>query len=373
MYEIDYQYRYSYELIILLIVLFTVIAYVLSMILVNSSLVTDISSSAGLAGIVAASVVGREGDGVVDSVEGGNIEKPKEQEQEQEQDQDQKPKDQEPKHELVSGGSLDKLDAKQTKHYIDEIKKMFESTFSKTKNLHYDEYDDDSLYLTKDKSVSNIKSIVIDGNNIIHYLGNKYGSTYLHNFRRSIISVSKLFPKKEIFFVLKDPPHIRLKENIILSIKTSMSSTQEDAEQIYVQLFSKFITSQIAAFPKVRVVMAYGSSKSRDDFTAIYMSSVLPNSIILTRDRYSDIVDISIDNNNLNYYVYGKSTAKYEKMLNKKQFKTIGRWDITNKLVGISITKTMTPAIYNKQVNEKSLAGSKVLLLLSSLKKEIPE
>ena len=231
----------------------------------------------------------------------------------------------------------------------------------KTEKTAYDEYDDKNLLEEKDKGfIKSVKNIIVDGNNFLYKLYEYKNKTttqkpntseYFETLELSIKILSKEFPKKNIFFVMKDPENDSQKQKIMEYMKCS------DMKKCY----KKFFNDILKKHPKVKIIIAFGDAKARDDFAALWLSDQLEyKTILLSRDRYSDVNKTNRDIKDVNFVVYGKGAKKYEKLLNKP-FAFINNYSRLN-LVGYSFGDTKS-AFYSKKVNNKSIASDHVFII----------
>jgi hypothetical protein len=234
-------------------------------------------------------------------------------------------------------------------------------TASIKQEQHYDEYEDISLRTGIDERyLQDKENIVIDGNNLMYYLGYNNSLGYIEFMKRTIKFLAKTFKDKEVFFVMKDPPTDELK-------KASLEEMKMSSKLQYVQAFRQFANKFLKSYKNVHIVVSYGDSKSRDDYAMIYLVDNLPKSILLTRDRFSDMNKTSTKINEdvrLTVKVYGKDHAKHEKIFTSRILPSIGDWSIKGILVGFALaSKNDTTGFYNKRVNKRSRAGDMVFLI----------
>ena len=158
-------------------------------------------------------------------------------------------------------------------------------------------------------------------------------------------------PNKNIFIVLKDPENDKQLSDVMQFLG------EENLNKGYKKYFNKLLKP----YKKTRVLMTYGETKSRDDFAVLWLSDQLgKNTIIVSRDRYSDIKETNQDNTKIKFVIYGLNASKYNKLLNKP-FTHINNAS-RNNLVGYSFSKKYSTAFYNKKKNKKSIASEYVLL-----------
>lgn len=223
----------------------------------------------------------------------------------------------------------------------------------------YDEYDDKNLLYDKDEDfIKSVDNIIIDANNFIYKLNDYMGGTNLDTnkyFELLNMLIEKLnieLPNKNIFIVLKDPEN----DKQLLNVKQFLEV--DNIEKGYKKYFTKILKQ----YKKTRILMTFGEVKSRDDFGILWLSDQLgQNTIILSRDRYSDYIETNQDNNKIKFIMYGSNAAKYNKILNKP-FTHITKASRSN-LVGYSFSKKYNTAFYNKKKNKKSIASEYVLII----------
>jgi hypothetical protein len=224
----------------------------------------------------------------------------------------------------------------------------------------YDEYDDKNLLNAKDEELINtVDNVIVDGNNLIYkvheYEGNEGHPTVKEYFDLLKKIIQKLYdelPGKAILFVIKDPEtesqSTRVKE--YLNCKTIKSG------------YKKHMSALVKKYPSVRIVVAYGKDKPRDDFAALWLSDQLGDkTILLSRDRYSDVTKTNRNVDKVEFITYGKNASKYNKILNKP-FAHIDKSSRTS-LVGYSFSKKHKSAFYQKDINKKSEASDYVFLI----------
>ncbi len=177
-------------------------------------------------------------------------------------------------------------------------------------------------------------------------------SEYIDGIDKAAALITSQFPDKSIFFVLKDPETTSQEAELkaLFSVKT--------IKQAY-----KTITKDLLKkYTNIRFVIAYGAAKSRDDFTAIWLTDILGEStILLSRDRYRDISDMY--SNKVKFVVYGKDATKYNKKLNLA-FPHISRGIIKNTLIGYSFRDDIHDGFYKKATNKRSMASDIVYIIM---------
>lgn len=235
--------------------------------------------------------------------------------------------------------------------------------------INYDEYDDSNLYEKPIRDIDYFDNIVVDGHNMIHYLINKkyekpiknegdylamkkdahFISTmdYVEMLNKVIQILQKLFKKKRIFMVIKNPSNdYQLKEFLRITKAKTL-------DQYFKDLSTKY---------DINIIVAEGDAKARDDYAAIYLTELLDNSILLSRDRFSDI-DKTLKLQDIIYKVYGDNSEEYERRFKSVGYPNIGRWTFSHKLIGYSFVKDYPTNIYEKKIHKESLSSKKVLLI----------
>ena len=222
------------------------------------------------------------------------------------------------KDDLIKGGAQHPLDQRRerAKHYQHEL------TDSANQSNGYDEYADPDLLIEHDANyLNNVKNIVIDGNNFLYYL---MGSD--NNYEKYLIEAldycSKNF-KQNVFFVIKD-----------LKIDFNLKDY---------------------AIDNLRIVVAQGEAKARDDYLVLHIAESLPGkTIILTRDRYRDIHNITASEP-VSYTVYGKAHVKYNKMFDTNgNFATVGRWTVAAGLMGYASIPDKALGVWTRKQRNKA-------------------
>ena len=242
---------------------------------------------------------------------------------------------------------------------------LYDSTISpdkllnKIKNYTYDEYDDASMLRGIDKKfINTFDNVVIDGNNFIYRLRelnkdetelniNKY-SKYLE---LTCNILTKSLPNKNIFIVLKDPESDKRKNEFINFVG---ETNIKDAHKKY---FSKLLKK----YKNTHFVVAYGSVKHRDDYATIWVSDVIQNSIILSRDRYRDVHQMS--SSDIEMIIYGSDADRLNTKINKP-FTHVTKGVVKNNLVGYTFTKNKKSGFYDKDTG-KPTEASKIVLLIN--------
>ena len=215
----------------------------------------------------------------------------------------------------------------------------------------YDEYDDESLLIAKASSVD-FDNLVVDGNNFLYQsVKNKADLArmkgYLQGIRKMVKLLSKYFPKKNLYIVLKDPDSDRQEEELIKELKVDNVRSAHKS----------FFDSIVKEYPKVRFVVAYGDAKYRDDYAAIWLADSLPNVALLSRDRYRDVSEM--ESNKVKFKAYGKGASKINKLINKP-FSYVSSGAVKATLIGYTFSKTLKSGFYEKAVNKRSHASDMV-------------
>lgn len=227
---------------------------------------------------------------------------------------------------------------------------------------HYDEYDAADAIKEIDMDFV-YDNMIVDGNNFLHRLfqfenpnlknpNTEQRFTYLE---KSIELLYNEMPNRKIFFVMKDPD---VHEEDVMKYLVDYSGDSIRTK------FKSYFTKLLSKYPTVRVVMAYGKAKSRDDFTCIHLANILgSNTILLSRDRYRDVTDIDADNTKVNIVVYGKKAASWNKKF-KKPFMYADKATVVDSLVGFTFSKDAITLMYKKHTSRKSAASDHVLNIL---------
>lgn len=222
----------------------------------------------------------------------------------------------------------------------------------------YDEYDDADLLNEVDKNFLNkFENAVIDGNNFIYKLKeiSKDKSTlspdaYTKYLEKSIDLLIEVLGDKGIFIVLKDPENDKQLSDFL----------QYVGEKNIRSAHKKYFDNVFKKYPNIRFVVAYGEAKHRDDYAAIWVSDVLTDTILLSRDRYRDVNQMS--SSGIKIVVYGKGAAMLNKKINKP-FTHVTKGVVKDNLIGYTFTKKRKPGFYEKTVNKKSEASDMVLMI----------
>jgi hypothetical protein len=201
------------------------------------------------------------------------------------------------------------------------------------------------------------KYIVVDSNNLIfhikeHLKDSKHLTTESYmNYMRLIVKLfHDKYPNHIIFHNMKDP---NLDFQISELKKKSGCTTIKNS-------YKKTLEELLLPYKNTYIMIAYGENKSRDDFGVILLSSVLKNNIIISRDRYKDVVQTNFDTKNVEFIIYGDDAEKYKKLIDMP-FLHIDKGDVTHKLVGYRIVAGDKIVIFNKKINKNSLAGEYVM------------
>jgi hypothetical protein len=222
-----------------------------------------------------------------------------------------------PKHSGVLGGS----------HPLDQAHKL--GFTRKSERPATDEYADRSLLLEYQKNyMRDVKNIVIDGNNLLYYL---MGTD--RNYEKYLIAALEMCAefKKPVFFVIKD-----LKIDFNLADYATQS---------------------------LHIVVATGDAKARDDYLVLRIAESLKGkTIILTRDRYRDIHNITASEPT-DFTVYGKKAAEYRKLFDTRgNFATVGRWTVAENLMGYAHIEGQKPGVYKRR--RRNAATSDLVYIL---------
>jgi hypothetical protein len=204
----------------------------------------------------------------------------------------------------------------------------------------YDFYEDVTLLDGIDRDFSkSIKNVVVDGNNLLYYLKDldkKSTGSYMKHLEHAIKVASGLFKKKAIFFVMKDPANDTQRN-------AALSDMGYETNVDYKQAFREYSEKILKKHPSVRIVIAYGDAKARDDYACIYLAELLDNAALLTRDRYRDVQNTA-GAEDLQFKVYGKAHKKFEKLMSRQAMPVIGNWSFRNKLVGYAAVENKSHA-----------------------------
>jgi hypothetical protein len=219
----------------------------------------------------------------------------------------------------------------------------------------YNVYEDVTTLEELDKKyLKSIKNVVIDGNNFLYFLkeiSNGGSKTYMKHLEHAIKKAAAIFPKKAIFFVMKDPNNEQHK-------KQALEDMGFDENTEYKQAFKEYSEKIIKKFPNVRIVVVYGDSKARDDFGAVYLAELLPKSMLLSRDLYRDVNKTAgTDMEATKFITYGKAHKKIDALVSSKAMPNIGNWSFADKLVGFARIKTGETCVY------KTKKGGRVMLI----------
>ena len=192
-----------------------------------------------------------------------------------------------------------------------------------------DEYADQTLLIEKQKNyMRDVKNIVIDGNNLLYYL---MGSD--RNYEKYLIAALEMCAefKKPVFFVIKD-----------LKIDFNLADY---------------------ATRGLHIIVATGDAKARDDYLVLRIAEALKGkTIILTRDRYRDIHNITASEPT-SFTVYGKKAAEYRKLFDTRgNFATVGRWTVAENVVGFANIPGQAPGIYKR--HKRNAATSSLVCVI---------
>ena len=222
-------------------------------------------------------------------------------------------------------------------------------------NDRYNVYEDvNTLEEIDTKFIKKIKNVVIDGNNLLYFLkeiSSNPSKSYMKHLEHAIKKAAAIFPKKAVFFVMKDPdqPHHK---------KQALEDMGFDESADFKVAFKEYSEKIITKYPNVRIVVVYGDSKARDDFGAVYLAELLDKSMLLSRDLYRDInKTASTDMSVTKFITYGKSHKKIDDLVKSRAMPNIGNWSFADKLIGFARIKTGDTAIY------KTKKGGRVMLI----------
>ncbi len=221
----------------------------------------------------------------------------------------------------------------------------------------YDEYDDNDLLVELDpKYINSFENIVVDGNNFIYKLKDSLGDKgpltpikYTQYLEQTIDILTNIVKDRGIFIVLKDPEGTNLDDFLKFVGEKNIKSA-----------YKKFFEEVFNKYPNVRFVVAFGKAKHRDDYAAILTSDILSDAILLSRDRYRDVSDMSSDG--IKMIAYGKGALALNKKLHKP-FTYVTRGVVRNNLVGYTFSKKRKQGFYEKDVNKRSVASDVVLVI----------
>jgi hypothetical protein len=231
------------------------------------------------------------------------------------------------------------------------------SILTKSGGKTYDEYDDNDLLVELDtKYINSFENIVVDGNNFIYKLKDSLGDKgpltpikYTQYLEQTIDILTNIVKDRGIFIVLKDPEGTNLDDFLKFVGEKNIKSA-----------YKKFFEEVFNKYPNVRFVVAFGKAKHRDDYAAILTSDILSDAILLSRDRYRDVSDMSSDG--IKMIAYGKGSLALNKKLHKP-FTYVTRGVVRNNLVGYTFSKKRKQGFYEKDVNKRSVASDVVLVI----------
>lgn len=212
--------------------------------------------------------------------------------------------------------------------------------------ISFDEYEDKATYIKKLPDFGKeIKNVVVDGANFIHYIKPKTHYNYTEYIEKSIRLLRKKLPNKHIYFIIKDEnPH--KKKNAPLQ--------PGDIDDVKL--------SKLAKSPFVHILVSSGTDKARDDYLAILMTEILgEKTILLSRDRYRDIQNISGSHTN-DYKIYSKQVKKIQKMLNSIDDTTVGKWSFMQKNVGYTSNQEMEEGFWERKPYKNSEASDRAFV-----------
>lgn len=232
----------------------------------------------------------------------------------------------------------------------------------------YDEYDDKSTLLRMNKKeMDTFDVVIVDGNNFMYRYAEATGKSKSDVFtaEKLIIYMDSAiglllqhFPKKTIYFVFKDPETQEQTQDMLRITNTKKITDAHRA------LFDTLI----AKYPNVKFVVAYGEDKYRDDYAAIWLSeSVYEKSILLSRDRYKDVSEMS--GGNIRFIIYGTDVEKIQNQINRP-FNYITKGSVKANLVGYSFMNTKNSGLYDRKLDRKSQASPFVYIFNLKPKKK---
>lgn len=202
-------------------------------------------------------------------------------------------------------------------------------------------------------------NIVIDGNNFIHRYRqdvekmqtNMTAAEHFDHIEKIVKLLSKHFPKKNLYFVFKDPETEKQAKDII---NIMSAKNVKHAHKLFFNNLAKKYTN-------VRFIVAYGDAKYRDDYAAIWLADTLPDdTILLSRDRYRDANNMK--GNKLVFLTYGKRASSINKIINKP-FNYVSHGAAKAALVGYTFGDTFglsKSGFYHKRGHKQSDASQLV-------------
>ena len=225
----------------------------------------------------------------------------------------------------ITGGAPHPLDQRKPKYNNLEL-----SSSNRSTHMYDDEYADPDLLIEHDAQyLDKVKNIVIDGNNFLYFF---MGSD--NNYEKYLIAALDYCAenfKQNVFFVIKD---LKIDFNLKDYAKRNL-----------------------------RIVVAQGEAKARDDYLTLHIAESLPGkTIILTRDRYRDIHNITASEPT-SYKVYGKAHVKYNKMFDTGgNFATVGRWTVAQNIMGYAFIPDKALGVWTRR--QRNRDTSKLILNL---------
>ncbi len=211
--------------------------------------------------------------------------------------------------------------------------------------ISFDEYEDKGTYFKRLPSFAKeFTNVVVDGANFIHYIKPKNHYDHTEYVEKSIKLLRKKIPNKHIYFIVKDETHYN---------KESQEAEKEKNE-------AKL--RKLAKNPFVHIMVSSGESKARDDYLAILMTELLgEKTILLTRDRYRDIQNISGSHTN-EYKIFSKQEKKIRKMLNSIDDTTVGKWSFMKKNVGYTTNEEIQEGFWERRPYKNSDASERAFV-----------
>jgi hypothetical protein len=209
--------------------------------------------------------------------------------------------------------------------------------------ISFDEYEDKASYIKKIPDFKkNIKNIVVDGANFIHYIKPKTQYNYDEYIEKSITLLKKKLPNKHIYFIMKNDTPGRNKNKY---------TDPKNPSHIKI--------SKLAKNPFVHIIISNGDTKARDDYLAILMTELLgEKTILLSRDRYRDIQNISGSHTD-DYQIFSKQEKKIKKMLKSVDDTMVGKWSFMEKNVGYTSNPELEEGFWERKPYKNSDASDK--------------
>lgn len=201
--------------------------------------------------------------------------------------------------------------------------------------VSFDEYEDKATYYKKLPNFNKeIRNVVIDGANFIHYIKPKTHYDHLEYIEKSIKILRKKLPGKNIYFIVKDD---------------GPAEKQLDKTRL----------QKLAKNPLVHILVSQGDTKARDDYLAILMTELLgEKTILLTRDRYRDIQNISGSHTN-DYKIFSKNEKKIQKLLKSTEDTTVGKWSFMKRNLGYTSNPEIEEGFWERRPYKNSEASDR--------------